>query len=88
MFGKAARFREPKPSDIPGPGTYAPVDIDEIFSGHLKRGAFLEKADRFDPDKISDTPGICFTFPMFILAKSNEISLNSFRSKCLCFFST
>lgn len=61
MFGKAQRFKEPKPSETPGPGAYLSVDIDEIFSGH-KRGAFLEKADRFDPEKLSDVPGahLCF----------------------------
>lgn len=57
MFSRAPRFREPKPSDIPGPGAYDPVDIDAIFTDRLKRGAFLEKADRFDPNKPSDTPG-------------------------------
>ncbi|KAF8309446.1 hypothetical protein DL93DRAFT_2085721 [Clavulina sp. PMI_390] len=56
MFGKAPRFKEPKPSDVPGPGTYADVDLDAVFASH-KRGAFLEKADRFDPEKISDVPG-------------------------------
>lgn len=56
MFLKAPRFKEPKASDVPDPGAYDPVDIDQVFAGH-KRGAFLEKADRFDPEKVSDTPG-------------------------------
>jgi hypothetical protein len=56
MFGKAARFKDLKTSDIPGPGAYDPVDIDAVFDSH-KRGAFLEKAERFGVDKLSDLPG-------------------------------
>ena len=33
-------------SDVPGPGTYNPVDTIENY----KRGAFLEKTDRFAKD--------------------------------------
>lgn len=55
MFPKAPRFKDPKPSDIPGPGAYNPLDVDAIFS--QKRGAFLEKAERFSEDKVSDIPG-------------------------------
>ena len=54
MFPKAARFKEPKPSDIPGPGAYNPADLDAVFSH--KRGAILE-AERFGEEKVSDIPG-------------------------------
>ena len=33
-------------SDVPGPGTYNPIDTVEKY----KRGAFLEKTDRFAKD--------------------------------------
>lgn len=55
MFSKAARFNAIKPSDVPGPGSYDPVDFDAVFS--QKKGAFLEKSDRFGEEKMSDIPG-------------------------------
>ncbi|KDQ55869.1 hypothetical protein JAAARDRAFT_71211 [Jaapia argillacea MUCL 33604] len=54
MFPRGPRFAPPKIPDVPGPGTYNPTQ--EQLEAY-KRGAFLEKADRFNNDPISDLPG-------------------------------
>ncbi|EPQ56968.1 hypothetical protein GLOTRDRAFT_137420 [Gloeophyllum trabeum ATCC 11539] len=54
MFPRGPRFVPEKVPDVPGPGAYNPnLEITEAY----KRGAFLEKTDRFDKDKPSGVPG-------------------------------
>ena len=56
MFPKGPRFKNDATSDVPGPGYYTPIDIDALAIAN-KRGAFLEKADRFDKENSSNVPG-------------------------------
>ncbi|KAI0820002.1 hypothetical protein BC628DRAFT_1399853 [Trametes gibbosa] len=54
MFPRGARFPAAKEPEVPGPGAYNPQDPDyEAY----KRGAFLEKTNRFNKDKPSEVPG-------------------------------
>ncbi|KAI0690542.1 hypothetical protein BC835DRAFT_1280794 [Cytidiella melzeri] len=54
MFGRGSRFPPSKPSEVPGPGTYDSQDPE--FDAY-KRGAFLEKQDRFIEPKVLEVPG-------------------------------
>jgi hypothetical protein len=45
-------------SDVPGPGAYNPIDTIENY----KRGAFLEKTDRFTKDPCHYLPSSCKSF--------------------------
>ncbi|KAI0329702.1 hypothetical protein GY45DRAFT_844771 [Cubamyces sp. BRFM 1775] len=54
MFPRGPRFPAAKTPEVPGPGAYNPQDPD--YDAY-KRGAFLEKTNRFDKDKPSDVPG-------------------------------
>ncbi|KAI0663618.1 hypothetical protein C8Q70DRAFT_370111 [Cubamyces menziesii] len=54
MFPRGPRFPAAKAPEVPGPGAYNPQDPD--YDAY-KRGAFLEKTNRFDKDKPSDVPG-------------------------------
>ncbi|KAI0958971.1 hypothetical protein AcV7_004638 [Taiwanofungus camphoratus] len=54
MFPRGPRFPAVKVPDIPGPNTYNPQDPE--YDAY-KRGAFLEKTNRFSKDKTSDVPG-------------------------------
>lgn len=47
----------PSASEVPGPGHYKLPEESRLEA--YKRGAFLEKADRFGPEKGADTPGEC-----------------------------
>lgn len=51
MFTKGPRFNPQKPSEIPPPGAYNPQQ--ESMLENYKKGAFLEKSDRFNKDKPS-----------------------------------
>ncbi|OCH84658.1 hypothetical protein OBBRIDRAFT_798886 [Obba rivulosa] len=54
MFPKGPRFPAAKVPDVPGPAAYNPQDPDyETY----KRGAFLEKTNRFFKGRLADTPG-------------------------------
>ncbi|KAF8482218.1 hypothetical protein JB92DRAFT_3036967 [Gautieria morchelliformis] len=55
MFAKGARFPREKAADIPGPGFYKLPEVSRLES--YKKGAFLEKADRFDSENGTDMPG-------------------------------
>ncbi len=55
MFSKGPRFQPEKPNDVPGPGAYNPEEWD---THTYKRGAFLEKSDRFANGAISEGPGM------------------------------
>ncbi|KAJ7594855.1 hypothetical protein C8J56DRAFT_927788 [Mycena floridula] len=54
MFPTAARFDPLKMSDVPGPNSYNLNQESQLDA--YKRGAFLEKTDRFN-EKQSDVPG-------------------------------
>ncbi|EMD37709.1 hypothetical protein CERSUDRAFT_154518 [Gelatoporia subvermispora B] len=54
MFPKGPRFPTAKVPDVPGPATYNPQDPEYDT---YKRGAFLEKTNRFFKGKASDVPG-------------------------------
>ena len=77
MFPKGPRFEQLKgnrrplwlfiltpelASDVPGPGTYNPIDTIENY----KRGAFLEKTDRFAKDKCQYLPSPCISFTYWV----------------------
>ncbi|OSX66113.1 hypothetical protein POSPLADRAFT_1043607 [Postia placenta MAD-698-R-SB12] len=54
MFPRGPRFPAPKAPDVPGPNAYNPQDPE--YDAY-KRGAFLEKTNRFTKDNPSDVPG-------------------------------
>ncbi|KAI8972254.1 hypothetical protein BD414DRAFT_426125 [Trametes punicea] len=54
MFTRGPRFPALKVPEVPGPGAYNPHEPE--YDAY-KRGAFLEKTNRFDKDKPSDVPG-------------------------------
>ncbi|GJE94441.1 hypothetical protein PsYK624_106110 [Phanerochaete sordida] len=54
MFAKGNRFPSAKAPEGPGPNAY---DIKDPEYDAYKRGAFLEKQDRFNEGKPSDVPG-------------------------------
>ncbi|PVG02564.1 hypothetical protein CPB86DRAFT_697389 [Serendipita vermifera] len=54
MFAKAPRFPPEKPSDTPGPNQYT-IPEQEGWDSY-KRGAFLEKADRFSKERAYEGP--------------------------------
>ncbi|EPT04511.1 hypothetical protein FOMPIDRAFT_1027782 [Fomitopsis schrenkii] len=54
MFPRGPRFPAAKIPEIPGPNAYNPQDPE--YDAY-KRGAFLEKTNRFTKDKPSDVPG-------------------------------
>ena len=62
-------------SDVPGPGTYNPVDTVENY----KRGAFLEKTDRFAKDQCRYLPSPCISLtycvPFVVLDPDRYVSL-------------
>lgn len=49
-------------SDVPGPGTYNPIDTIQNY----KRGAFLEKTDRFAKDPCRYLPLSCASFTYWV----------------------
>ncbi|KAL1663521.1 hypothetical protein GGF50DRAFT_102891 [Schizophyllum commune] len=53
MFPRGARFEPVKDSGVPGPGAYN-VDTESQLDGY-KRGAFLEKTDRFNDNQPEGT---------------------------------
>ncbi|KAH9892473.1 hypothetical protein C8Q73DRAFT_666345 [Cubamyces lactineus] len=57
MFPRGPRFPAAKAPEVPGPGAYNPQDPD--YDAY-KRGAFLEKTNRFDKDKPSDVPAVAY----------------------------
>jgi hypothetical protein len=92
MFPKGPRFEQLKgnrsstailvltpasASDVPGPGTYNPTDTVENY----KRGAFLEKTDRFAKDPCHYLPSSCisisFTYcvPLTVLDPDRYVAL-------------
>lgn len=52
---KELELTRPLASDIPGPGSYKIPEESRLEA--YKKGAFLEKADRFEAEKGSDVPG-------------------------------
>ncbi|KAI0355587.1 hypothetical protein OH77DRAFT_1479263 [Trametes cingulata] len=54
MFPRGPRFPSAKAPEVPGPGAYNPQDPEWDA---YKRGAFLEKTNRFNKDKPSEVPG-------------------------------
>ncbi|KIY74278.1 hypothetical protein CYLTODRAFT_439211 [Cylindrobasidium torrendii FP15055 ss-10] len=54
MFPRGPRFEPKKVPDTPGPGTYNIPTESQLDA--YKRGAFLEKADRFGTEKIDEGP--------------------------------
>ncbi|KAJ7462204.1 hypothetical protein B0H11DRAFT_1871407 [Mycena galericulata] len=54
-FPKGPRFEPQQISDVPGPNSYNICQESQLEA--YKRGAFLEKADRFSKDKPFDVPG-------------------------------
>jgi hypothetical protein len=53
--------------EVPAPNAY---DIQhESALDNYKRGAFLEKADRFSKDKIDAAQGMVFVFPIVTTLK-------------------
>ncbi|KAF8894901.1 hypothetical protein CPB84DRAFT_1816067 [Gymnopilus junonius] len=50
MFPRGPRFQPPKPSDVPGPNAYS-IPPDSLLDNY-KRGAFLEKTERFAKDRL------------------------------------
>ncbi|KAF5386037.1 hypothetical protein D9615_002490 [Tricholomella constricta] len=55
MFPRGPRFEPIKVSDVPGPNSYNLVADSQLED--YKRGAFLEKADRFSKEKESEAHG-------------------------------
>ncbi|KAF9529321.1 hypothetical protein CPB83DRAFT_875673 [Crepidotus variabilis] len=53
MFTKGPRFNPAKPSEVPPPGAYN-IQQESVLDNY-KKGAFLEKADRFNLDKLDPT---------------------------------
>ncbi|EKM54596.1 uncharacterized protein PHACADRAFT_210395 [Phanerochaete carnosa HHB-10118-sp] len=54
MFSRGNRFPAVKPPEVPGPNAY---NVKDPEYDAYKRGAFLEKQDRFNDDEPSDVPG-------------------------------
>ncbi|KAF8325219.1 uncharacterized protein EI90DRAFT_2179828 [Cantharellus anzutake] len=54
MFSRGPRFQPEKRNDVPGPCAYNTVDLD---ANTHKKGAFLEKTDRFSKEIAVDGPG-------------------------------
>ncbi|KAI0374148.1 hypothetical protein BV20DRAFT_1111162 [Pilatotrama ljubarskyi] len=54
MFPRGPRFPSAKAPEVPGPGAYNAQDPEWDA---YKRGAFLEKTNRFNKDKPSEVPG-------------------------------
>ncbi|KNZ80489.1 hypothetical protein J132_05609 [Termitomyces sp. J132] len=63
MFSKGPRFNPHKVSDVPGPNSYNVVTDSQLDD--YKRGAFLEKTERFTKDKDHEVPGqFCTNTPV------------------------
>ncbi|KAF8894136.1 hypothetical protein BD779DRAFT_1435431 [Infundibulicybe gibba] len=55
MFPRGPRFEPPKIPDVPGPNTYN-LNQESQFDAY-KKGAFLEKTDRFSKEPAAEVPG-------------------------------